>query len=149
MPITPRVVRDPTTGANNWGTGVGQSGAKWYDGYANPTRNPFDPSVINADGWLAGVTAPNAKVAYKTNMASVNQDQVLITAKGAGMTKYTSSGTTKKANYAGFAMTFYPKLGSIVQQVNQTNPRGPRGSAQNIARLTTYLQAVAATRGQN
>lgn len=147
MPIQTRVVRDPTTGAANWGTGVGQSGTKWADGYAHPTRNPFDPSVINPDAWQAGVSTAEAKALYKTKLMNVNQDMVLATVNGAGKSKYTSSGTTKQPNYARFAQVFYPKLGTILQNLNTTNPRGPRGT--NMNRLMAYIQAVEATRGQN
>jgi len=147
MPIQTRVVRDPTTGSNNWGTGVGQSGTKWADGYAHPTRNPFDPSVINPEAWQAGVSTQAAKDLYRTKLMNVNQDMVLATVNGAGKSKYTSSGTTKQPNYARFAQVFYPKLGQILQNLNTTNPRGPRGT--NMNRLMTYIQAVESTRGTN
>lgn len=147
MPIQTRVLRNPTTGASNWGTGVGQAGTKWADGYANPTRNPFDPSVINPDAWQAGVSTPQAKALYKAKLQAVNQDQVLQTVNGAGKTKYTSSGQTKQPNYLAFANVFYPKLSNILQNLNQTNPRGPRGT--NTNRLLAYIQAVEATRGTN
>lgn len=147
MPIQTRVIRNPTTGASNWGTGVGQSGTKWADGYANPTRNPFDPAVINPAAWLAGVSQPAAQTKYKNNMAAVNQDMVLATVNGPGKTKYTTSGTIKQPNYLTFANIFYPKLSQILQNLNQTNPRGPRGT--NMNRLMAYIQAVEATRGTN
>lgn len=147
MPIQTRVIRDPGTGSSNWGTGVAQSGSKWADGYAHPSRNPFDPSVINADAWQQGVSTDQAKQAYKSKLAAVNQDQVLATVNGAGKTKYTSSGQTKQANYQKFAQAFYPKLSNIVQNLNQSMPKGPRGT--NRARLNAYLDAVEATRGTN
>ncbi len=147
MPIQTRVVRDPTTGTGNWSKGVGQSGAKWADGYAHPSRNPFDPSVINPDAWQAGVSTQAAKDLYKKKLSSVNQDMVLATVNGAGMSKYTSSGSVKAPNYARFATVFYPKLGTILQSLNNTMPKGPRGT--NRGRLNSYLDQVEATRGTN
>lgn len=149
MPIQPRVVRDPTTATQNWTKGVTQSGAKWADGYAHPSRNPFDPSVIDPEAWQAGVSNPNAMASYERNLAAVNQDQVLATVNGVGMQKYTASGTQKTSKVARFQSVFLPKLGTILQNLNSSNPPGPRGSAQNISRLTVYLQQVAATRGTN
>jgi hypothetical protein len=147
MPIQIRNVRDATTATANWGSQVQQAGAKWADGYAHPARNPFDPSVIDPEAWQAGVSQPAAKTLYARNLAGVNQEVVLATVNGAGKTKYTSSGSTKQGKYAKFATTFMPKLGGILQNLNTSNPRGPRG--QNRARLNAYLDAVEATRGLN
>ena len=147
MPIQTRVIRDPATGSSNWGSGVTSSGNKWADGYAHPSRNPFDPNVIDPDAWQAGVSTAAAKASYAKNLAGVNQDQVLATVNGAGKTKYTASGTTKVSNYTAFATVFYPKLSSIISNLNVTNPKGPRGT--NLDRLITYIQAVQATRGTN
>lgn len=147
MPIQTRTVRDPATGSQNWGTGVGQSGNKWADGYAHPTRNPFDPSVINPDAWQAGVSTASAKALYRSKLLAVNQDMVLATVNGAGKSKYTTSGSVKQPNYLRFANIFYPKLGTILQNLNASQPKGPRGT--NRGRLNAYLDAVEATRGQN
>lgn len=147
MPIQTRIIRDPSTGTTNWSSGVTSSGNKWADGYAHPSRNPFDPSVVNPDAWQAGVSTSAAKALFQKNMVGVNQDQVLATVNGAGKTKYTSSGTTKSSNYQAFATIFYPKLSSILSNLNVTNPKGPRGT--NLDRLVAYVQAVQATRGTN
>jgi hypothetical protein len=147
MPITPRSVRDPATATTNWSSGVAGAGNKWADGYAHPSRNPFDPAVINPEAWQAGVSTPEAKNLYRSHLAGVNQDMVLASVNGAGKTKYTSSGTTKNQKMSKFMGIFLPKLGSILQGLNQTSPRGPRGT--NRGRLNSYLDAVEATRGQN
>lgn len=147
MPIQTRVIRDPSTGTANWTGGVSSAGSKWADGYAHPSRNPFDPTVINPDAWQAGVSTDAAKQKYRTNLANVNQDQVLATVNGAGKTKYTSSGSTKASNYSKFATAFYPKLSSIISNLNQSMPKGPRGT--NLDRLVAYIQAVQQTRGTN
>ena len=149
MPIQPRAVRDPATATANWGTGVAQSAGKWADGYAHPSRNPFDPSVINPTAWQAGVSDPAAMTRYARNLAAVNPDQVLATVNGVGKTKYAAAGSQKQSKVAAFMQAFLPKLGTIIQNLNNTSPRGPRGSAENRARLNAYLDAVAATRGQN
>lgn len=147
MPIQTRNVKNATDATAAWAGGVQQAGNKWADGYAHPSRNPFDPANIDSDGWQAGVSTALAKSRYENNMASVNQDVVLATVNGAGKTKYTSSGTTKQAKVSKFMNVFLPKLGSILQNLNASTPRGPRGT--NRARLNAYLDAVESTRGQN
>jgi hypothetical protein len=147
MPIQTRTVRDPAMATANWGSGVQQNGNKWAEGYAHPKRNPFDPSVIDPDAWQSGVTSDRAKTLYAKNLAGVNQDVVLQTVNGAGKTKYTSAGSTKQGKYQKFASQFLPKLGQILQNLDMTNPRGPRGT--NRARLNAFLDAVEQTRGTN
>lgn len=144
MGITTRTVKSSTAGTAAWGSGVTGAGTKWAEGYANPSRSPFDPSVINPDAWQAGVSTSEAKSKYARNLAGVDQNVVLATVNGAGKGKYTASGSTKQAKYAKFAQSFYPKLGTILQGLP---PKGPRGS--NRGRLNAYLDAVEATRGQN
>lgn len=147
MPITPRTVKDATTATANWGSAIAASAGKWAAGYANPSRNPFDANVINPDAWQAGVSTPQAKALYKKNMAGVNQDVVLATVNGPGKQKYAAAGQNKTGKVQAFMQTFLPKLGTILQNLNQTNPKGPRGT--NRARLNAYLDAVEATRGTN
>jgi hypothetical protein len=147
MPITPRTVTDAATATANWAKGVGSAGQKWADNYAHPSRNPFDPSVINAPAWQAGVSTPAAMAKYSRKMASVNQDMVLATVNGAGKTKYTSAATTRQPNVSTFMSNFIPKLSAIVQNENSRAPRGPRGSAQNLQRMNDVVAAIAATRG--
>jgi hypothetical protein len=147
MPITPRTVTDAATATASWTRGVGAAGQKWADNYAHPSRNPFDPAVINPTAWQAGVSAPAAMAKYGRKMAAVNQDMVLATVNGAGKTKYTSAGTTRAPNMQNYMNAFIPKLSAIVQTENARNPRGPRGSSQNLTRMNNVVAAIAATRG--
>jgi hypothetical protein len=146
MPIQPRTVTDATTAAANWSKGVGAAGNKWADNYAHPSRNPFDPSVINPQAWQDGVSTDAAKSKYARKMAGVNQDMVLATVNGAGKNKYTSAATTRAPNVSTFMGKFIPQISSIVQNVNSTTPRGPRGSAQNLQRMNSVVAAIAALR---
>jgi len=147
MPLSPRTVKDPATATSKWSAGIARAGNDWADGYAHPKRNPFDPSVIDPDAWQAGVSTPQALAKYAANLAGVNQDVVLATVNGAGKAKYTASGTTKSGKVSKFMQVFMPKLSQILQNLNQQQPRGPRGS--NRGRLNAYLDAVEATRGTN
>jgi hypothetical protein len=146
MPIQPRTTTDAATAVANWTKGVGQSGQKWADNYAHPSRNPFDPAVINPAAWSAGVSTPQAQAKYGRKLANVNQDMVLATVNGAGKQKYTSAGTTRAPNMQAFMTAFIPKLQGVISQVNSSTPRGPRGSAQNLTRMNNVVAAIAAMR---
>lgn len=147
--ITPRAVKDPATALSNWKSGVAASGQKWANGYANPRRDPFQAAAQSVSVWQAAVASPAAATAYVSGLNSVDETAVMQTVNGPGMSKYTQSPNAKSAKATAFFNTFLPKLGNIVSNLDRTNPRGPRGSAQNITRLTSYLQSVAQTRGSN
>lgn len=146
MPIQPRTVTDAATATSNWTRGVGNAGNKWADNYAHPSRNPFDPAVINPQAWQDGVSTAAAKSKYGSKMAAVNQDMVLATVNGAGKTKYTSAATTRAPNMAAFMQRFIPRVQSNLATLNSSTPRGPRGSAQNKARMDTWRDEMAALR---
>lgn len=147
--ITPRAIATPATALANWQKGVSGAGQKWATGYQNPRRDPFASAAAAVANWQQAVSSPAAAAAFVSGLSNVNQAAVVATVTGPGMTKYTSSATNKPAKAQAFFSTFLPKLSNIVTQLNNSNPKGPRGSAQNLTRLTTYIQAVAATRGTN
>ena len=139
-------IKDPSKWAGNWGTGVTRSGDTWSAGYLAAGSSIFTKAAASVSDWQNSVASQAAAAAYVKGLSNVNLSQVTATVQGSGKTKYTSSGTTKQANYSAFASNFGPKLQSIV---NQLPARGPRGSAQNRTRLTMLLDAVQATRGSN
>lgn len=132
-----------------WGAGVGKSGPKWSAGFLAAAPSVFNPANVKPQNWVEGVQNPQAAIDYAKGMAAVNMQQLTTVVNSSGQSKYTSSGTNKQSKMTAFMTTFIPKLGNILTALNQSSPRGPRGSAQNITRLTNYLSAVAATRGQN
>jgi len=147
MPIQPRSIKTPAVATAKWSSGVQAGGNDWADGYAHPSRSPFDPNVIDPQAWQDGVSTQTAKDKYAANLASVNQEVVLATVNGPGKSKYTQSGVNKTGKVSTFINNFLPKLGQILQNLNSTTPRGPRGT--NRGRLNAYLDAVEATRGTN
>ena len=142
-------VADPSTWAGNWGTGVRGGGAKWSTRLNAVVSQIGQKAVAAAPNWQQAVSSPQALDSYKSGVGSFDQTAFVQTVNGAGQTKYTASGTTKQARYAQFAQIFGPKLTTEINTLNQTSPRGPRGSAQNRARLNAYLDWAASTRGQN
>lgn len=139
-------VTDPSKWAGSWGTGVTGAGSKWSSGYIKAGPAIFTKAAASVGSWQAAVASQMAADNFVAGLNNVNFSQVQATVSGAGMTKYTSSGSTKQAKYAAFAQIFGPKLATIVANLP---PRGPRGSAQNRQRLLALLDAVQATRGTN
>lgn len=149
MALQTRSVKTAAQAVQNWTRGVQSSGDKWADGYLHPKRDPFSPNNIDPDAWQAGVSTQAAKDGYANGMANVDTTQLTATVNGAGKSKFTAAATTKTNKVQNFQSQFLPKLGNILQSLDSSAPKGPRGSAQNRTRLNNYLDMVAATRGQN
>lgn len=142
-------VADPSTWAGNWGAGVRNNGAKWSKDLIAVVGTIGAKAAAAAPNWQAAVASPAALASYKAGVQNFDQTAFTATVNGAGQQKYTASGTTKQAKYATFASIFGPKLVTEVSTLNSQFPRGPRGSAQNRARLNAYLDWATSTRGTN
>jgi hypothetical protein len=147
MALTIRTQTSPATAIANWTAGVQRSGAKWTAGVLAPKRDPFATAAASVGNWQAAVSSPAAATAFVNGLNNVNVAAFTATVQGTGQQKYVASATTKTAKETAFMNAFLPQLDNITNNLNRTNPRGPRGSAQNITRLTSYLQQVAALRG--
>jgi hypothetical protein len=147
MALTIKTQTSPATAIANWSAGVQRSGAKWSTNVISPSRDPFATAAASVGVWQTAVSSQASANAYVKGLNNVNIPQFIATVQGAGQQKYVASATTKVAKETAFMNAFLPQLDTITNNLNRTNPRGPRGSAQNITRLTTYLQQVAALRG--
>lgn len=143
------VMTDPSKWGANWGTGVRSAAPKWSANLNAVVSTIGAKAAAASPNWQSAVASPQALSAYQKGVSNFDQTAFVTTVNGAGQQKYSASGTTKVAAYQNFASVFGPKLQSIVSSLNSSNPRGPRGSAQNRARLNSYLDSVAATRGTN
>ncbi|MBF6571585.1 MAG: hypothetical protein IVW54_22275 [Candidatus Binataceae bacterium] len=139
-------VKNPSTWAGSWGSGVSGAGNMWATNYIAAGPAIFTKAAASVGNWQTAVASQAAADAFVSGLNGVNFAVVTASVNGAGKTKYTASGTTKQAKYNTFAGIFGPKLTSIVASLP---PRGPRGSTQNRVRLTQLLDQVQATRGQN
>lgn len=140
---------DPSKWGANWGAGVRNASSKWSANLNAVVSTIGAKAAAATPNWQSAVSSQQAAAAYQRGVSNFDQAAFTATVNGAGQQKYSASGTTKVASYQNFAAVFGPKLQSIVSSINSSNPRGPRGSAQNRARLNSYLDAVAATRGSN
>jgi hypothetical protein len=147
MALTIRTTTSPATAIANWTAGVQRSGAKWTSGVLSPKRDPFATAAASVSNWQAAVSSQAAATAFVSGLQNVNITAFTATVQGSGQQKYVASATTKTSKETAFMNAFLPQLDSITSNLNRTNPRGPRGSAQNITRLTSYLQQVSALRG--
>jgi hypothetical protein len=147
MALSVRQTKTPAQAVANWTAGVQRSGAKWSAGVLSPKRDPFASAAASVSNWVAAVSSAQAQANFVKGLQNVDINAFTATVNGSGQQKYVAAATTKTAKATAFMNAFLPQLDSIVSNLNRTNPRAPRGSAQNITRLTSYLQAVAALRG--
>jgi hypothetical protein len=147
MALTIRTTKSPATAIANWTAGVQRSGSKWSAGVLSPKRDPFQAAAASVGNWVAAVSSQAAQNAFVSGLQNVDINAFTATVNGSGQQKYVAAATTKTAKETAFMNSFLPQLDNITSNLNRTNPRGPRGSAQNITRLTSYLQQVAALRG--
>jgi hypothetical protein len=134
-----------STWAGTWSTKVGQSGAAWASGYIAAGDAVFKAGAAAGPQWQAGVNTPQALAKFQKNLGAVTMASVTPVVNGAGMTKYTSSATTKNANYAAFASLAGP---IFTQGLAQLPAKGPRGSGANQARMTAWSQYLIGKVGQ-
>jgi len=143
-----KATTNPQTATANWGKKVAAAGATWSAGYLAAAPNVFNPANIKPDRWQQGVSNPNAMNKYAKNMAAVNMQQLTAVVNSSGQSKFTTSGTNKQAKMLAFQSAFLPVLSNVLQSLNQSNPRGPRGSAENKARSNMYFDMLTAKQGQ-
>ena len=130
-----------------WQAGIQGSGNTWKSGVLGAVNKMQQNAVANVGNWVAGVTAPIAQTKYTSGIQNMNVTQFNASVSGPGLTKFTSSATTKPAKYSNFANAFIPVLQTIVTNLDTTNPRGLAGSPQNRTRLNAYLDALQAKKG--
>jgi predicted Zn-dependent protease len=147
MALTIRQTKTPAQAVANWTAGVQRSGTKWSTGVLSPKRDPFQAAAASVSNWVAAVSSQAAQNNFVKGLQNVDVTAFTATVTGSGQQKYVASATTKTSKETAFMNAFLPQLDSITNNLNRTNPRGPRGSAQNITRLTSYLQQVSALRG--
>lgn len=135
---------DPTKWSGTWGARVGASGDKWAGGYTAVGPAIFQKAAASVSTWQSQVASPQAANAFVKGLGAVNFTQVQATVNGAGKMKYTSSGSTKQAKYATFANAAGSKWPGILSSLP---PRGPRGSAENQARMAQWSSSLISTRG--
>jgi|SRR5215469_8779314 len=139
-------VKDPSTWAQAWGSGVQSKASTWSKNYIAAGPSIFTKAAAAVGNWQMGVSSAEAAKKYVGKLNKVNFAVVTATVNGAGQQKYAQAGVNKQANYQNFANVFGPKLSSIVSALPA---RGPRGSAVNRTRLNQLLDQIEATKGTN
>lgn len=135
------VKANATDAAAAWVSGMQGAGAKYTAGVQAVKIAPGTLAAAAADTWAANVA--QAKPKFQRNVAAVSLSQWQDAAVNKGAGRLSSGATAAQPKMAAFMQKFIPQLGNIVGSLP------PRGQfEQNINRLTTYLQAVHATKGQ-
>jgi hypothetical protein len=140
---------DPSKWTGNWGTGVTNGGTRWSGGMVAAVPTMGAKAAAAAPNWQAAVASALALNNYVKGEQNFDQTAAINTINGAGRTKYTASGTTKQVKYSTFVSIYAPKLATELSSLNQSNPRGPRGSDQNTQRMLAFNTWIKSTRGTN
>lgn len=130
-----------------WQKGVQSAGTSWTNGVLRTATTFAQAAIANVNNWQQAVSSTAAANAYVKGLQNINQTAFTATVQGAGVAKYTGSATAKPQKVQAFFNAFLPQLDNIVNNLNKSNPRGPRGSAQNDTRLMAYIQQIKALRG--
>lgn len=132
---------DPAAAAQAWASRVGQSGAKWSGGIANPRRNPnADPAAMTAN-WAAGVAA--AQPAYSAGVSNSNFVAKWQAGAKAKQASYTGAGAAHQQVMQAALAKVFPM---ITQASSSLPPKGPAGT--NSARAQAFGEAMHALKGQ-
>jgi len=135
-------MRDQSTWLNKWKQNTLNAGPAYNAGIDGYTGNPMAVAATRVDAQVAGVQAAAASGKTAARLNSVTRDQWATPAK----TMYAqriASGVAKGApKQQRFIAAFAPFLQNAVQQLNASNPRGPRGSQQNRQRQAAWFDLV-------
>ena len=142
MPFQVRAQLDPTQAATNWSTGVQAGGAKLAKGYASPRRDPQAAAKAASPRWLAAVTA--AQPAFEAGVTGYSADAAIASMQANGVQRYTSSATTKKANYSKVAAQLLPAIAAAAAAL----PADRSTPAARDARATAMAAAMRNLRGK-
>ena len=138
---------DPSKWTGNWGNKVAQAGPQWSSGMVAAVPTMGAKAAAAAPIWQQAVADPKAAAAYADGERNFDQAAAIATINGAGRTKYTAAGSTKQAGYSTFVTQYAPKLTTELSTLNSSNPRGPRGSDQNTARMIAFNTWIKSIRG--
>jgi len=135
---------DANTGASNWQTGFGQSGAKYQQGIQGVTVAPNTKAAAALPRWIASVTSKKVQDKYvsKNNAVTLQAWQAAAVTFGVpNLSRGAQKGQTK---YAAFAQKFYPFLSQNLAKIQAM----PNVTLQErIARATALMMANAGYNG--
>jgi hypothetical protein len=126
--------------AQNWGTGFAAAGTKYTQGINAVQVAPGQLAAAQKNVYLAQVQA-NVNI-WAAKVAGVSLADWKTAASTTGAQRLGTGATKGQPKYQAFANAFIPQLSNIVQGLPA------RGTYdQNIARFTSYAQALHALKG--
>lgn len=134
------VKRTAADAAANWGTGFAGATTKYTQGINAVQVAPGQLAAAQQNAYLQGVNA-NVGI-WASKVASVSLASWKQAASTTGAARLASGATKGQPKYQTFATQFIPQLSQIVGSLPA------RGTYdQNIARFTSYAQALHALKG--
>ena len=128
--------------AQNWVNAAGTASTDWAAGINSYSGDWAGTTVAAYSNWVAGLANAQANGLWQSGV------------QNAGTAKWKTNSQAKAANYTtGYsagAPAFTQAIGKIIAaEQNIVNSLPPRGSyAQNVARMTTFVDDMHALRGQ-
>lgn len=129
--------KDIGTIASKWSTRAQAAGADYSAGVKSTTKDWAGLTVAAADNFAAGVSQAVADGRFSKGVTAAGTGKWQAAAAGKGAQRYP---TGVAAGQASFSTGFAPFL-QVIQNVNLP-PRSPRGSPNNIQRVSAITSAL-------
>jgi len=129
--------KDIGTIAAKWSTRAQAAGADYAAGVKGTTKDWAGLTVAAADNFAQGVTAAVADGRFAKGVSSAGTDKWRSAASGKGAQRFP---TGVASGQPAFSTGFAPFL-QVIQNVNLP-PRSPRGSPNNIQRVSAITSAL-------
>jgi hypothetical protein len=126
--------------AAKWANNLGAAGPAIQKGVQAVQTAPTQLAAKNADGYLAGIQRAVASGKWQANLNKVSLQQWQSAMINKGLPRIQSGAQIGKTNMQTFMTNFLPYVYNAQQQLS-SQPRG--NLEQNIARMTTFIRAIA------
>jgi len=139
--------------ATRYSNNAAAAAGLWATDFVAAIPTMLTNAIAATPNWQASVATAQAAAMYKAGLTRAQQKTTQISAKANGPGKASYAAGVVAAGAAGGDYNAFigPWMTAVTQEVatlNQTNPRGPKGSPQNRARILAYLDWADSQHGQ-
>lgn len=145
-------VKTPSTATANYGTNGGSPNAaqNWSTNFSADIPAILSAAAASVGNWQAAVSTAMAASNFVAGLNKAKSNVAAIQTKVQTVSKASYTAGVKAAagpngNYAQFSGKYQPAVQAQVQQLNATNPRGPKGT--NQGRMIAFNDWITAQHG--
>jgi len=130
--------------ATRYGANAAAAAPQWATGFVAAIPEMLTAAIAATPEWQAAVATARAAAAFKAGLTRAQGKIAAITTKanGAGQASY-RAGVTAAAgpggDYLAFIGPFLTAAAAEVSTLNSSNPRGAKGSPQNVQRMVAWV----------